>query len=127
MKVSLSMRTVCLEYCGTVAVAASGASDASAGKAAGLCLDLPLVLAGTAHKRSPSSAGGDSQVGLTLLLLGAGSEEPDSLVGLTLFLCLFSLISGGESRSVLLDVPSRAISMALALVTMVLKRFLVSG
>ena len=66
-------------------------------------------------------------MGLTLLLLGAGSEEPDSLVGLTLFLCLFSLISGGESRSVLLDVPSRAISMALALVTMVLKRFLVSG
>ena len=126
MKVSLSMRTVCLEYCGTVAVAASGASGASAGKTAGLCLDLPLVLAGTAHKRSASSAGGDSQVGLTLLL-GAGSEEPDSLVGLTLFLCLFSLISGGESRSVLLDVPSRAISMTLALVTMVLKRFLVSG
>ena len=99
----------------------------SAGKQAGLSLDLTLVLAGSAHKRSVWSAGGDSQVGLTLLLLGAGSEEPDSLVGLTLVLCLFSVRSGGESRSVLLDGLSRAISMALALVTMVLKRCLVSG
>ena len=110
---------------------------ASAGKQAGLSLELPLVLAGSAHKRSASSSGGDSQVGLTLLLLGAGSEEPDSLVGLTLVLCLLWVRSAGESRLVSLCVCMGVrvrrlsswarLSMALALLSMFLCRCFVSG
>ena len=109
----------------------------SAGKQAGLSLDLTLVLAGSAHKRSGSPGGGDSLVGLTLLLLGAGSEEPDSLVGLTLVLCLSWVRSAGESRvvSLLVCMGVRVIrlsswaclSIALALLSMVLCRCLVDG
>ena len=113
---------------------------ASAGKQAGLSLELPLVLAGSAHKRSASFSGGDSQEGLTLLLLGAGSEEPDSLVGLTLVLCLLwvrTSRSAGESRLVSLCVCMgvrvrrlsswACLSMALALLSMFLCRSFVLG
>ena len=113
------------------------AEGVSAGKQAGLSLDLMLVLAGSAHKRSGSPGGGDSLVGLTLLLLGPGSEEPDSLVGLTLVLCLRWVRSAGERRvvSLLVCMGVRVISlsswaclsMALALLSMVLCKSLVDG